>query len=295
MNSGLFKVLNLKKPTRVFDYIVENSPLVLPTKSSVKKAFKKEQILVNDLVVTTSDWLKEGDEIIYKTKDLAAQKVFPLDLEVLYEDEFMAVLNKPAGFSVSGNFHKTIQNALSHNLRVSTQIDAIKIPRPLHRLDKLTTGVLLIAKTKSAQISLGKQFEQQEISKRYFALVKGNLDGNGVFEYPIEGLSALTEYKSIKIERSLSYNWVSLVELKPITGRTHQLRIHLAKSGFPIIGDYVHDTDNVLKGKGLFLAACEISFTHPDNSKCMTFKLPYPPKFDSLFERELRRWEKFKS
>ena len=92
------------------------------------------------------------------------------------------------------------------------------------------------------------------------------------FDQAIEGLSSFTEFKSLKIEKSLSYNWVSLVELKPKTGRTHQLRIHLAKAGFPIIGDYVHDTENVLKGKGLFLAACEIEFIHPQTNEKNSFK-----------------------
>jgi 23S rRNA pseudouridine1911/1915/1917 synthase len=126
-------------------------------------------------------------------------------------------------------------------------------------------------------------------------LVKGKLEGEGFFDLPIEGLSSFTEFKSLKIEKSLSYDFVSLVVLKPKTGRTHQLRIHLAQAGFPIIGDYVHDTENVLKGKGLFLAACKLSFTHPDTSEFMTFEIPIPSKYDSLFERELRRWEKFKT
>jgi RluA family pseudouridine synthase len=295
MNSALFKVLNLKKPTRVFDYIVENTSQVLPSKSAIKKAFKKKHILINGLVATTGDWLKVGDNVSYNPGEIQLQKVFPLDLEILFEDEFIAVINKPAGYSVSGNFHKTIQNALSHNLRSSTKIDALSIFRPVHRLDKLTTGILLIAKTKSAQISLGKQFELQEIPKTYYALVKGKLEGEGFFDLPIEGLSSFTEFKSLKIEKSLSYDFVSLVVLKPKTGRTHQLRIHLAQAGFPIIGDYVHDTKNVLKGKGLFLAACKLSFTHPDTSEFMTFEIPIPSKYDSLFERELRRWEKFKT
>jgi len=295
MISTLFKIVDLKKPVRVFDYIVENTSLILPTKSAIKKAFKKKHIFRNGIVATTGDWLKVGDEIVYNAGDVNQQKEFHLKLEVLYEDEFIAVINKPAGYSVSGNFHKTIQNALSHNLSVSTQIDVLKVPRPVHRLDKLTTGVLLIAKTKSAQINFGKQFELQEVSKTYYALVKGKLEGEGVFDLPIEGLTAFTEFKSLKIQKSLSYDFVTLVELKPKTGRTHQLRIHLAKSGFPIIGDYVHDTENVLKGKGLFLAASKIGFTHPVSSSPAFFELPIPNKYTSLFERELRRWEKFES
>lgn len=295
MNSTLFKVVNLKKPTRVFDYILENPSLVLPSKTSVKKAFKRAQIFVNGIVATPGDWLKVGDEIVFKTKDLAQQKVFPLSLEVLYEDEFIAVINKPAGYAVSGNFYKTIQNALSSNIALSSQIDALLIPRPVHRLDKLTSGILVIAKTKSAQINLSKQFENQAIEKTYYALVKGKIEGSGFFDAPIASQSAFTSYTSVQVEKSLSYSWVSLVELTPKTGRTHQLRIHLAHAGYPIIGDYLYDSNSVLKGKGLFLCASKIGFTHPNSKEFKTFELPIPNKYASLFERELRRWNKFNS
>lgn len=295
MTSLLFKIVDLKIQQRVFDYLVENCSVVLPSKSSVKKAFKKKQVFINGAIASSGDWLKVGDEIVYKSVGDALQKVFPLDLELIYEDEYMAVVNKPAGFPVSGNFHKTIQNALGYNLKTSTLQDALAIPRPVHRLDKLTTGILLVAKTKSAQINLGKQFEQQSISKTYYAIVKGKLEGEGLFNDPIDGLTSSTNYKSIKVVESLSYNWVSLIELMPISGRTHQLRIHLANAGFPIIGDYVHDTENVLKGKGLFLAACKIEFSHPQSSKTLSFAIDYPTKYESLLEREYRRWEKFKS
>lgn len=289
------KVEGLLYRTRISDYVFEHLTSYLPSKSSVKKAFKKQLILLNNQKAQSGDWLSESDVVTLLEGETAQYKDFPLDLEILFEDEYMAVINKPAGYSVSGNFHKTIQNALSYNLNVSTLDDLLKIPRPVHRLDKLTSGILLVAKTKRAQIGLGNQFENQVVSKTYYALVKGKLDGDGEFDSDIEGLSAFTSYNSLRIEKSLSYDWVSLVELKPKTGRTHQLRIHLAKAGHPIIGDYVHDSENVLKGKGLFLSACKISFKHPETKKLLSFELTIPNKYDSLFERELRRWKKFKS
>ena len=142
---------------------------------------------------------------------------------------------------------------------------------------------------------MGSQFENQLVSKTYYALVKGKLEGSGQFDSDIEGLSALTTYKSVRVEKSLTYNSVSLIELKPKTGRTHQLRIHLARAGHPIIGDYIHDNKNVLKGKGLFLSACNITFNHPETKESLSFALTIPNKYDSLFERELRRWKKFKA
>jgi len=289
------RVENPSERIRISDYVYEHFTSNLPSKSSVKKAFKKQLILLNNQIAQSGDWLSEYDVVTLIDEPSIQQKEFPLDLEILFEDEYLAVINKPAGYSVNGNFFKTIQNALSHNIRVSTLDDALRIPRPVHRLDKLTSGILLIAKTRRVQINLGSQFENQEVSKTYYALVKGKLEGNGEFDSDIEGLSAFTSYKSVRIEKSLSYDWVSLVELKPKTGRTHQLRIHLAKSGHPIIGDYIHDNENVLKGKGLFLSACKISFKHPEIDEVLSFELAIPNKYDSLFERERKRWDKFKA
>ena len=287
------KISNSIDSKRISDYVLEEFSAYLPSKSSVKKAFKKGLVLLNGKVAATGVRLNINDIVVLLADESFKQKPFTLKLEVLFEDEYIAVINKPAGYSVSGNFHKTIQNALDFNLTKSTAADSLVVPRPCHRLDKLTSGILLIAKTKTAQIDLGNKFEKQQIYKTYFALVKGELLGKGTFENPIEGLDAFTSYESVRVEKSLSYGWVSLVKLKPTTGRTHQLRIHLSGAGHPIIGDYVHDTDNVLKGKGLFLSACEIRFTHPYGTNELSFEIAVPSKFDSLFEREKRRWEKF--
>ena len=293
----IIRQINVENPLeriRISDYVFEHFTSNLPSKSSVKKAFKKELILLNNQIAQSGDWLFDCDVVTLLEDTTAQLKVFPLDIEILFEDECMAVINKPAGFSVSGNFHKTIQNALTHNLSVSNHTDALVIPRPVHRLDKLTSGILLIAKTRRAQIALGRQFENKEVLKTYFALVKGKLVGEGVFDSDVDGQLAYTFYKSLRVEKSLSYERVSLIELKPKTGRTHQLRIHLANAGYPIIGDYVHDNKNVLKGKGLFLSACKISFKHPESDEVLSFELAVPNKYDSLFKREHRRWEKFK-
>lgn len=289
------KVEGLLDRARISDYVFEYFTSNLPSKSSVKKAFKKKLILLNNQIAQSGDCLSEGDMVTLVEDATTQYKDFALDLEIIFEDEYMAVINKPAGYSVSGNFFKTIQNALSHNIKASTLDDALRIPRPVHRLDKLTSGVLLIAKTRRAQISLGRQFENQEVSKTYYALVKGELIGEGEFNSAVDGQIAYTYYKSLRVEKSLSYERVSLIELKPKTGRMHQLRIHLAMAEHPIIGDYVHDKEKVLKGKGLFLSACKIAFNHPETDEVLSFELAIPNKYDSLFERELKRWEKFKA
>ena len=113
-------------------------------------------------------------------------KIYEFNLEVVFEDDYMAVVNKPAGISVSGNTFKTIFNALSFNLKNSPLPDALIKPTPVHRLDNQTSGLLLIAKTKTAQIELGNQFEQQTIQKNYCTIVVGEVHTNRVINLPIE-------------------------------------------------------------------------------------------------------------
>ena len=283
----------LSERMRIFDYVCVYLSGVFPSKNGVKKAFKNELILLNGKIALSGEWLAEGDKVEVKAQDLGTFKIFPLKLEVLFEDAFMAVIHKPAGFPVSGNYYKTIQNALPYNLSVSKEEDALILPRPVHRLDKLTSGLLLVAKTRSAQINLGRQFEAQQISKTYVALVKGKLEGEGLLDSSIDQQKAKTFYKSVRVEQSLSYADVSMVELHPKTGRTHQLRIHMAEIGHPIVGDAVHDSEKVLKGKGLFLTACKVSFIHPINQLNQTFEISLPSKFDAFLKREKRRWNKF--
>ena len=288
-----FYVPLLSERTRIFNYVCVHLSGVFPSKNGVKKAFKKELILLNGKIALSGEWLSEGDKIEVKAQDFGAFKIFPLKFEVLFEDAFMAVIYKPAGFPVSGNYYKTIQNALPYNLSISKEEDALMLPRPVHRLDKLTSGLLLVAKTRSAQINLGRQFEAQQISKTYVALVKGKLEGEGVLDSSIDQQKAKTFYKSVRVEQSLSYSHVSMVELQPKTGRTHQLRIHMAHIGHPIVGDAFHDSEKVLKGKGLFLSACKVSFIHPISQLNQTFEISLPSKFNAFLKREKRRWNKF--
>ena len=288
-----FYVPLLSERMRIFNYVCVHLSGVFPSKNGVKKAFKKELILLNGKIALSGEWLSEGDKIEVKAQDFGAFKIFPLKFEVLFEDAFMAVIYKPAGFPVSGNYYKTIQNALPYNLSISKEEDALMLPRPVHRLDKLTSGLLLVAKTRSAQINLGQQFEAQQISKTYVALVKGRLEGAGKVDISIDHQHAITFYKSLRVEQSLSYSHVSMVELQPKTGRTHQLRIHMAHIGHPIVGDAVHDSEKVLKGKGLFLSACKVSFIHPISQLNQTFEISLPSKFDAFLKREKRRWNKF--
>lgn len=213
-------------------------------------------------------------------------------MDVIYEDEYIAVVNKPPGISVSGNEFRTIENALLFNIRLSKEEDALIKPKPVHRLDNQTSGLLLIAKTHTARVNLGNQFEKKQVRKKYTAVVTGKTPKEGEIDIPVNNKKACTLFKLIITEASLRFEYLSLIELIPITGRTHQLRIHCYKTGFPILGDNLYKNENfILKGKGLFLCSTQIDFLHPNTKEKLIFKIPYPTKFDKIIEREKRRYE----
>jgi 23S rRNA-/tRNA-specific pseudouridylate synthase len=164
----------------------------------------------------------------------------------------------------------------------------------VHRLDNPTTGILLVAKTSRAAKKLGQQFENKTIRKTYRALVQGTIDKTGVINSLIEKQEALTEYKRLSVSSSLANTTLSDVELYPKTGRTHQLRIHMASIGHAIIGDSLYGIEGkTLKHKGLFLYAVGLVFYHPVSSEKISLTMNLPEKYQVYLNREKARWEKF--
>jgi len=276
---------------RLSDYGIGIFPQI-PSRNGLKKAIKNGQIYVDGIKGDTSTWVETGQKIDLIELDKRPPKIYPLDLSVLYEDEQLAVIRKPAGILVSGNQFRTIQNALLDNLRISTAVDAFQLPRPVHRLDYATSGLLLIAKTTSANIHLSQQFEKKTIQKRYQAVVIGQLvKQKGLITTKIDNKEAITKYEVIQTVPSLKTGHLSLLNLYPLTGRTHQLRIHSSNLGHPILGDKLyHQEMPLLKGKGLFLAAVELTFEHPVSGQVMNYKLNAPEKFAYRLRQEERRW-----
>lgn len=287
-------VSNILSPTRLSNYCIDIFEY-LPSKKSVKKAIKAGRFQVNNEVKNTGYFVQSGDiiELLESTKPIG--EVLELKLEIVFEDEYLAVINKPAGLAVSGNFFKNVANALPFNLKKSSAVDALRKPLPVHRLDGLTSGLLLISKTKTSSIHLGQQFENQGITKQYQALAMGEIAKNGIIDSPVDGKKSLTHFEVAKSIQSLQSGQLSLVNLFPKTGRTHQLRIHLASIGCPILGDALYGKEgHILKGKGLFLSAVELTFIHPISKEKMNLKIDAPNKFLRRMELEERRWKKFK-
>jgi len=278
-----------------FNTYCENHISVIPSKKGVKKAISKGEVRLNGKKVEGGRWLQNGDVITFVDLENTPPKTYHLKLDVIFEDEDLAVIFKPAGINVSGNQFKTIQNALLFNINPSTKIDALDWPLPVHRLDNQTSGLLLIAKTKLARVKLGQAFEKKTVLKKYTAVVIGDLRDSGEINLPIDGKQSLSFYTSMSVVPSLKNGDLSLLELIPKTGRTHQLRIHCASINHPILGDKLYGKNGlILKNKGLFLCAVSLDFKHPVTKQIITFEVPTPHKFIKRMENEKRRYLEYK-
>lgn len=284
------------EPTRFVDYSI-GVFAQLPSKNSIKKAVKRKELLLNGNIAYEGDWVNEGDTIILVDNDSRIPKDYDLDIEIVYEDNFIVIVNKPAGLVVSGNQFKTLVNAMVGKIKRSDAPDAWKWVKPVHRLDASTSGLVIMSKSNGAHIEFAQLFEHREIQKRYTAIVMGvPTDANGIIKDPIDGQECESYYEVKRTIPSLRSGELSLINLSPKTGRTHQLRIHCANNNFPIVGDILYGQNgNTLLHKGLFLAAIELSFIHPFTNKEINIAIDPPYKFASLLEREERRWLKFKT
>ncbi|MEM6317104.1 MAG: RluA family pseudouridine synthase [Bacteroidota bacterium] len=278
-------------PTRLSDYAVGIFPQI-PSRKGIKKAIKRGEIHCNGIVGQTGTWVKGGDQLTLVELDEKPRKIYQLALDIVYEDDELAVILKPAGLLVSGNQFHTVQNALPFNLQPSESVDAYQLPKPIHRLDHATSGLLLVAKTRSAHQHLAQQFKEKTIQKKYQAIVVGQpKKPEGAINEPIDGKEAHTFYKVVKTVPSLKVKHLSLMNLFPQTGRTHQLRIHLADLGHPILGDTLYHGDApLLKGKGLFLCAVALTFIHPKTGKEVRYEIDAPAKFEYRLAQEERRF-----
>jgi len=273
----------LDKKIRLSDYGGKAFSL-LPTRKGVKKAITKGLVFVNGERGKTGDWLKGGEILeLFKSNFKQPNRKLLIKIPIVFEDEHLAVVIKPPGIPVSGNQHRTLENGLQGLLKLSPQPDSIKLPKPVHRLDHPTSGLIIVAKTKSAVRSFTELFAERKIDKTYLAVCIGEVKAQKVSS-SIRGKKADTQFIPLSNIPSPSFGTLSLVQLKPITGRRHQLRIHLHENGTPILGDKQYFIDGkILKGKGLYLFANKLQFDHPFTKKPLVFEAETPTKFLKLF------------
>ncbi len=252
-------------------------------------------ICIGNKKVTVLKVLHTGDTLIIRVRnrpeDEAADRILPADIpvEVLYEDEDVAVVNKPADLpthAAQNNHDRTLGNAMAFHWQ---QQNKRYIYRPISRLDKDTTGVLLIAKNAHAAGKLGNALKAKEIKRRYIALVSGFLQGEGTVSLPIlrcedsiikrrvgspaeenDQTRAVTHYRVLESGEAYS---VVLLQLE--TGRTHQIRVHMSAIGHPLCGDWLYGQENGLT-KRPALHSYDVSFQHPLSGEMMKFTASLP-------------------
>lgn len=261
---------------------------------------KNGQILVNGEAKKAKYAVKEGDVISYEVPELEVVEYVAEDLplEIVYQDEDVAVVNKPQGMVVhpsAGHTSGTLVNALMYHIKDLSGINGVLRPGIVHRIDKDTSGLLMIAKNDQAHLSLADELKNKKSLRKYWAIVHGNLPNDrGVIEAPIgrsekdrkkqavtaKGKPALTRFQVL--ERFGDY---TLVELQLETGRTHQIRVHMAYIGHPVAGDEVYGPRKTLKGHGQFLHARTLGFTHPRTGEVLEFTAEAPAIFLETLEK----------
>lgn len=284
MPSYPHQVPTLLSPTRLSDYLIGIFPVV-PSRKGIKKAIKKGWVVVDEEPGTTGRYLKGGEMITLRLPEPPASEKLPnISLNVIFEDDYLAVVEKPAGLLVSGNKWMTLTNALPGNLRPSSLTDALAHPQPVHRLDYPTSGLLIIGKTATALTELGAMLADRKIEKTYLAVCIGELPERGTINLPIEGKKAISHFEQLSRLNSKRFTYLNLVRLQLETGRRHQLRIHLASLSCPILGDATYGLPElILKGKGLYLQAQSLSFIHPKSFQQLSYSVEPPTKFSRLF------------
>ncbi|MDO4634549.1 MAG: RluA family pseudouridine synthase [Streptococcus sp.] len=270
------------------------------SRSQANDLIKLGKILVNGQVKKAKYSVQEGDVISYEIPNEEFLEFLPenLAIEIIYEDDDVAIVNKAQGMVVhpsAGHPNGTLVNALLYHVKDLSSINGVIRPGIVHRIDKDTSGLLMIAKNDKAHQSLAEELKNQKSLRQYWAIVHGNLPNDrGVIEAPIgrsekdrkkqavtaKGKDALTRFQVL--ERFGDY---TLVELTLETGRTHQIRVHMAYIGHPIAGDNLYGPRKTLKGKGQFLHAKTLGFTHPKTGDLLTFTSDLPQIFSETLDK----------
>lgn len=270
------------------------------SRSQIQLWLKEGVVAVNGQPVKANYKVKAKDELFVaipepETLDVIAEDI---PLTIVYEDEDVAVINKPQGMVVhpsAGHSHGTLVNALMYHVKDLSSINGVIRPGIVHRIDKDTSGLLMVAKNDQAHESLAKQLKDKTSLRKYVALVHGEISHDkGTINAPIgrskvnrkmqsvreDGKSAVTHFTVLE-----RFEGFTLVELKLETGRTHQIRVHMQYIGFPLAGDPVYGPKKTLPGNGQFLHAQMLGFTHPVTGQEMVFEATLPEVFEKTLEK----------
>lgn len=289
---------------RIDKFLTESCPDY--TRSFLQKLLKSELVEVNGKPVKSSYKTAAGDTVTFEVPEAVEAEITAqeMPLDILYEDEDVILINKPKGMVVhpaAGHYEGTLVNGMMHHCREQLSgINGVMRPGIVHRIDMDTTGVLIVCKNDLAHNSIAEQLKVHSITRKYYAVVFGSLkDDEGTIHAPIgrhpndrkkmsinskNGKDAVTHYKVL--ERFHGY---TLVECRLETGRTHQIRVHMASIGHPLLGDQVYGpAKQPFRLQGQTLHAGVLGFLHPRTGEYMEFSAPLPKYFEELLEK-LRR------
>ena len=273
------------------------------TRSYVKKLFDSGHVLVDGKAAKAAQTVRVGQTVEITFPEAVQYAVRPEDIpvDVIYEDGDLAVVNKPQGMTVhigNGNVDGTLVNALLFRLDSLSGINGVIRPGIVHRIDKDTSGLLVVAKNDKAHLSLSKQIEEKTCKRTYLALLEGNLktDSGTVTTYigrspqdrvkmavvsPDKGKLAVTQYSVEK-----RFEGYTLCRFDLQTGRTHQIRVHAKHLGHPVVGDKVYGIKKQkFKLNGQLLHAFRLTFVHPSTLQTMTFEAPLPDYFKEILDK----------
>ncbi len=297
MQTQQFNVSNDTELTRLDVFLVNNTDI---SRSRIKKLCDDGFVNVNGKTEKSNRQLKLNDVVTLTMPDSKNLDLEPLNipLDIVYQDDDIAVINKPQGMTVhagSGTSGDTLVNALLYHLDKLSGINGVIRPGIVHRIDKNTSGLLVVAKNDKAHLSLAKQLEDKTCHRVYVALLEGNVKQDGKIATFIgrsnkdrtkmavvsDGREAVTNYKVLK-----QYDGYTLCEFSLETGRTHQIRVHAKHIGHPVVGDKEYGYKNQkFRLEGQLLHAKKLEFIHPTTNKTVSFSAEIPKHFLDVLKK----------
>ena len=276
------------------------------SRNSVQKLIEDGNVKVNEKIIKSNYKLKRNDQIDITLPDAEELdiKAENINLEIIYEDDDLAVINKPQGIVVHpapGHYSGTLVNGLMYQLKNLSSINGVLRPGIVHRLDKNTSGLMIVAKNDKAHNYFAECLKEHSIYRIYYALVEGNLkDDSGVINAPLGRSERDRKKRAVTTKNSkeaitnfwvlMRYKNYTLVKLKLETGRTHQIRVHMKYIGHPVVGDDVYGRETNKFGlSGQLLHSKTLAFIHPSTGEYMEFDSELPHYFSEVLNKLVKQ------
>lgn len=252
-----------------YPYLSENLRGVFPSANAWRRAIRGGEVFSGNCAIVSSTWLSAGMQLSWKVHSPSIPALsWPARFVYGYQDETLAIVWKQAGIATSGVKGKTLSSQLPGH--------------PVHRLDRDTSGWVIVSQSESERIALHQHFVEHKIQKSYLALVVGNCPDYMTIRLPLDDKPCSSQIHKVQTGRWPLHGQASLVQVETTTGRTHQIRRHLSAIGHPIIGDSLYSGAERYQGSGLFLCAWHLGLTHPSTGQSIVCFGDPPRKFQRI-------------